>query len=97
MFRIFGYLKKYKNTRIVIDSRDPILVGGKDALNFNFPKLLKEQYPDAAEEIDTKIPIPKVDQIQITAFVDSDHAHDKVTRFRKSLTILSLVLKSFHH
>ena len=75
---IFGYLKKYKNRRIVVDSRDPIFEGGKNALDF--PELLKEVYPDAAEEIDTKIPIPKVDELQISAFVDSDHAHDKVTR-----------------
>ena len=90
MFRIFGYLKKYKNRRIVIDSRDPILVGGKDALNLNSPELFKEQYPDAAEEIDTKIPIPRVDEIQITAFVDSDHAYDKVTR--RSITGLLILI-----
>ena len=90
VFRIFGYLKKYKNRRIVIDSRDPIFVGGKDALNLNFPELFKEQYPDAAEDIDTKIPIPRVDEIQITAFVDSDHAHDKVTR--RSITGLLILI-----
>ena len=29
VLRIFGYLKKHRNWRIVIDSRDPICVGGK--------------------------------------------------------------------
>ena len=37
-------------------------------------------YPDAAEELDANLPPPLVEEISITAFVDSDHAHDKVTR-----------------
>ena len=40
--RIFGYLKKYKNRRIVTDSRDTIHVGGKDALNLDFAKRFEE-------------------------------------------------------
>ena len=47
--RIFGYLKKYKNRRIVIDSRDTIRVGGKDALNLDFAKMFEGVYPYAAE------------------------------------------------
>ena len=53
--RIFGYLKKYKNRRIVIDSRDTIRVGGKDALNLDFAKMFEGVYPGAAEEIDVKV------------------------------------------
>ena len=77
---IFGYLKKYKNQIIVIDSRDTSHVGGKDALNLDFTKMFEEVYPDSAEEIDVKFPEPKVDELEITAFVDSDHAHDRLTR-----------------
>ena len=40
--RIFGYLKKYKNRRIVIDSRDTIRVGGKDALNLDSAIFLRK-------------------------------------------------------
>eukprot|EP00591_Stephanopyxis_turris_P004569 CAMPEP_0195526764 /NCGR_PEP_ID=MMETSP0794_2-20130614/28047_1 /TAXON_ID=515487 /ORGANISM="Stephanopyxis turris, Strain CCMP 815" /LENGTH=147 /DNA_ID=CAMNT_0040657533 /DNA_START=824 /DNA_END=1263 /DNA_ORIENTATION=- len=49
---------------------------GKD-----FTKELAEQYPDAKEEMDAQIPGPPVDEISLTAFVDSDHAHDKVPRW----------------
>ena len=88
--RIFGYLKKYKNRRIVVDSRDHIRVGGKDALNIDYEKLFEETYPDAAEEIDVKFPEPKVDELEITVFVDSDHAHNRVTR--RSITGLLILV-----
>ena len=80
LLRIFGFLKKYKNRRIVINSDDPIVIGGKDVLKLNFQDLLQSQYPDATEEIDCKVPKPLVAEMDITVFVDSDHAHDKVTR-----------------
>ena len=89
-FRIFGYLKKYKNRRIVVDSRDPIRVGGKDALNIDYEKMFEETYPDAAEEIDIKCPETRVDELEITAFVDSDHAHDRMTR--RSITGLLILV-----
>jgi hypothetical protein len=88
--RVFGYLKKYRNRRIVIDSRDPIRVGGKDALDLDFPEMFKEAYPDAAEEIDSKVPEALIDELEITAFVDSDHAHDKLTR--RSITGLLIIV-----
>jgi len=92
LMRIFGYLKKFKNRRIVVDSNDLIVIGGKDALNINLPELLKDQYPDAVEEIDCKVPKPLVNEMEITAFVDSDHAHDKVTR--RSITSLLILAGS---
>ena len=88
--RVFGYLKKYKNRRIVIDSKDPIRVGGKDALNVDYTELFEDTYPDAAEEIDTKVPVPMIDELEITVFVDSDHAHDKTTR--RSITGILILL-----
>ena len=36
--RAFGHLKKRPNRRIVVDSRDPICRGGKDALDLDFTK-----------------------------------------------------------
>jgi hypothetical protein len=80
VLRIFGYLKKHKNRRIIVDSRDPIIEGGRDILDKDFTKIFADFYPDASEEIDRKIPEPLIDELEITAFVDSDHAHDKVTR-----------------
>lgn len=90
VLRIFGYLRKYNNKQIIVDSRDPILVGGKDAIDLDFTEIFREQYPDAVEEIDKNIPKPLIDEIEITAFVDSDHAHDKVTR--RSITGLLILL-----
>jgi hypothetical protein len=80
VLRVFGYLKKRPNRRIVVDSRDPIYKGGEDAMALDFTKELASNYPDAAEEIDVNLPEPLIDEMEITAFVDSDHAHDKVSR-----------------
>ena len=88
--RVFGYLTKYKNRRIVIDSRDPICVGGKDGLNLDFLNMFEEAYPDAAEEIDAKVPQPRIDELEITVFVDSDLAHDRSTR--RSITGLLILV-----
>ena len=90
VLRVFGYLRKYHNRRIVVDSRDPVLVGGKDSLAMDFGQLFKELYPDAKEEVDCKVPVPLIDELEITAFVDSDHAHDRVTR--RSITGLLILV-----
>ena len=79
---IFGYLKKRPNRRIRIDSRDPIIVknGAKSQLEIDYKDKFKDQYPDAEESLDEKVPKPLLNELQITAYVDSDHAHDKATR-----------------
>ena len=56
VLRVFGYLKKTKNRRIIVDSEDPIYVGGEDAMNLDFTQIFNEQYPDAKEEIDVNLP-----------------------------------------
>ena len=73
VLRVFGYLKKYRNRRIVVDSRDPIVKGGQDALDRDYTEIFKDFYPDAAEEVDAKLPILLIDEIEVTAFVDSDY------------------------
>jgi hypothetical protein len=78
--QVFGYLKKRNNRRIVVDSRDPIFEGGEDAFSKNYQDELRSAYPDAHEEIDRNVPHPLVDEMEITVFADTDHAHDKVTR-----------------
>jgi len=80
VIRVFGYLKKRRNRRIVVDLRDPICRGGEDALGLDFTKVFKDQYPDAREELDVNLPNALVDEMALTVFVDSDHAHDKVSR-----------------
>ena len=64
----------------MVDFRDPILRGGKEALGKEFTQELGALYPDSAEEIDANLPTPLVGEISITVFFDSDHGHDKVTR-----------------
>ena len=88
--KVFGYLKKRPNRRICVDSRDPRFQGFESELEKDFSKSLCEDYPEASEEIDAKLPTPKISEISITAFVDSDHAHDKVTR--RSVTGMMIFL-----
>jgi hypothetical protein len=78
--RVFGYLKKRNNRRIMVDSSNPRFEGETECLEINYAESFREQYPDAIEELDANIPEALVDEMQITVFVDSDHAHDKVTR-----------------
>ena len=88
--RTFGYLKKFPNKRIVVDSRDPIITGGDLSDYHKMLESFKEEYPDAVEEIDANLPTPLVDELAVTMFVDSDHAHDKVTR--RSITGLIVLV-----
>ncbi len=78
VFRIFGYLKKYPNKAIGIVERDPIV--NKDILqeithNCDF----EDHYAYAHEEIDERFPEPKGEELPVSIFFDSDHAHDRVT------------------
>jgi hypothetical protein len=88
---VFGYLKKRPNRRICVDSRDPILQGFEKEPEKDFSKSLGMEYPESLEEIDSNLPPPPlIDKISITAFVDSDHAHDKITR--RSVTGMIILL-----
>ncbi len=79
---VFGYLKKYPNRRIRTDSRNPTVVvnGAEGDLEIDIFKKLMERYPDAKEQNDNKLPVPLFDELAVSAYVDSDHAHDKVSR-----------------
>ena len=59
-------------------------------MNCDYSKLLSDFYPDSAEGIDSKVPSPLADELEATAFLDSDHAHDKVTR--RSVTGLLILV-----
>ena len=78
--RVFGSLKKRPNRRYVVNSRDQILRGGKEALVKDFTQELGALYTDDSEELDANLPMPLVREISITVFVNSDHGHNKVTR-----------------
>ena len=52
--------------------------------------IFKDFYLDAAREIDAAVPDPLIHEIIVIAFVDSDYAHDRVTRH--SVTGLMILL-----
>ena len=56
-------------------------------------KYMKELYPDAIEDVPPNAPKPRGKPVQITCFVDADHAGDQVTR-RSRTGILIFVNKS---
>ena len=87
---MFGYLKKYLNKRIAGDSRDPIITGGDLSHYSKLVEEFKEEYPKAMEDIYEYLPPPLIDDMAITVFVNSDHAHDKVTR--RSITGLIMLV-----
>jgi hypothetical protein len=37
-------------------------------------------YPDSSEDLDPKLPVPLRPELEITGVMDSDHAHDHMTR-----------------
>ena len=64
----------------MVDSRDPILRVGEEALGKDFTQELGALYLNAAKELYANLLTPLVEEISITVFIDSDHGHDKVTR-----------------
>ena len=80
VLKVFGYLKRRPNRRIVVDSRSPDFSGFEEDFSKDYASILGEDYPEASEEVDSNLPKPLVDELDITVFVDSDHAHDKITR-----------------
>ena len=73
--RVFSYLKKSPSKKILID---PGL--------YSLPTHEKQDYdwsefyPDTEEEIPPDRPNSKGNLVHITCYVDTDHAHDQVTR-----------------
>ena len=78
IIRVFGYLKKFKKGRIMIDPSYPdhSMFETKEYDNW------KEFYPDAQELVPEKseMPSPKGLPARITVYKDADHAHDVLTR-----------------
>ena len=73
--RILGYLKKFGHGRMIFDT------GCIDHSQLEFKdQEWKDMYPDAVEDIPHDMPAPKGKPVQLTVYVDADHAHDKVTR-----------------
>ena len=93
---VFKYLKDHNRSKVVFD---PAYVGINDN---HLPMddrastkatFMHELYPDAVEYRPKNAPKPRGRQVQITCFVDADHAGDKITR-RSRTGILIYVNKS---
>ena len=86
VLNIFNYIDNHKQSWNPIDTRQLHVEwnGNPDENPWTRAELLKSQYPDAEEQIPTKIPKPRGKPVQINAFVDADHAGDTVTRRSQS-------------
>jgi hypothetical protein len=83
--RVWGYLKKYPSRSLRIKSESFPFPGetlDQDFINFT------EQYAYAKEEIEPRFPRPMGEELDISVFFDSDHAHVKVTGWSISGVII---------
>jgi hypothetical protein len=76
MYTIFHYLTRNRKWRNVYDPRLP----NYRESAFNTEADWSEFYPDAKEEDPPSMPEPLGEGVEITCFVDADHAGNKVTR-----------------
>lgn len=70
--RAIGYLKHYSKGRIRFDTRPLELPDDFEIPSETFHWF--HQYPDATEELPEEIPLATFKPIQLTTFVDADHA-----------------------
>ena len=74
MMHVFGYLKKFRKGKLLIDPSKPDH-SAYEVQEHNW----SEMYPDAEEELPPDMPEPKGKSMNITVWVDADHASDHVT------------------
>jgi len=88
IYHIFSYLKGHENSRLVFDSAYP------DIDNRRFKEVdWSDFYPDAVDEIPPGMPEPRGMPVEISCFVDADHAGNLATR-RSQTGILIFVNKA---
>ena len=93
---IFKYLDIHKENmlnfdRMYLDLPEPIDLAENPTTKI---KAMKPFYPDADEAIPDNAPTPRGKAIQINAFVDADHAGNKVTRrlYTGSIIFMNMAL-----
>ena len=90
---MFKYLKDHKESKLVFDPRFANVNDGHLPLEQRAEykaKYMKELYPDAVEELPRNAPKPLGNSVQISVFVDADHAGDKITRRSRTGILLYL-------
>jgi len=70
-YRLIGYLRKYPEKWIKIDSLMPGEIPGEENHPFDKIKEMKEEYPDVKEDLDPKAPEPRGKEIKTTCFFDA--------------------------
>lgn len=90
---MFKYLKQHKESKIAFDPRyadvndNHLPYEQRAAYKANY---MKELYPDAVEELPRNAPKPLGRHVEISVFVDADHAGDKITRRSRTGVLLYL-------
>ena len=82
LIQVFEYLHKHHSLGLKIDGSQPPWKPSKEQIS-NAQKAvkdLKEYYPDAIMEWNKVWPVPKGKAVQITIFVDADHASNTADR-----------------
>ena len=87
MLRVFGYLKNHSKHGIIVDTRGRIIPTSAE-ITVNW----QEQYLGTAEELPPDMPTPKGKTVNITTYVDANHAHDQV--MRRSVTGILLFVNN---
>jgi len=75
VYHIFSYLKGHENSRLVFDPAYPDI----DERRF-LPADWSDFYPDASDELPPNMPEPRGLPVDVTCFVDADHAGNLATR-----------------
>jgi hypothetical protein len=83
-----SYLKTFPKGRVIIDTSYP----DHSVYPVEYHSNWMEFYPDACEEIPKDLPPEKGPRVRMTVYVDSDHAHDLVTR--RSITGILVMLNN---
>jgi hypothetical protein len=84
-FHIFSYLKHHLNSQLVFDPNH-VEWETDSFVNYDW----QEFFHDAQEAIPPNAPAPRGQEVQINAFVDADHAGNKVTRRSQTGIIIYL-------
>jgi hypothetical protein len=77
LYHVFAYMKSHLDIgHVVFDPKTPVV----DESAFNNGADWKEFYGEVQEELPPKMPKPRGQRVTISAFVDANHAGNKVTR-----------------
>ena len=93
VLHIFKYLKDHKRSKLVFDpsyiniSDNDLPIEERAATKAKF---MAELYKDAVEDIPRNAPKPRGRPVQISCFVDADHAGDSVTRRSRTGVLIFL-------